>query len=94
MGTWIIYASDRQVEAQDWDKFERGLEKSGFRISCPPGMTERSKRAFITVRDPKGKLDDWVLGHKRLDLLGQRVRALIRRFNEHVGKEKNNERRD
>lgn len=88
MGSWVIYASEEQDEPKNWDKFEQGLAASGFRVSCHPDMTSRRKRAFITVRDPLGKLDEWVLGYKRLDLLARRVRGLIKRCNQHFAQEK------
>ena len=87
MSDWIIYASEKQTEPSDFAKFEQALEVSGLRVSCDPSMRPGSKKAFIHVRDPRGNLEDKVKGDARCELLGTRVRALIRRWRQALARD-------
>ena len=85
MSTWIIYADPEQDKVKDWAQFEQRLAKSGLKITCDPKVKPRSKKAFVTVRDPKDVLGDTRKGDMRAALIGRRVRALISNWREEVG---------
>jgi hypothetical protein len=85
VSTWIIYADPEQDKVKDWATFEKRLVDSGLKISCDPKVKPRSKKAFVTVRDPKGIFDDPKKGDLRAALIGRRVRALISNWREATG---------